>query len=167
MKQTIEIEVPEGKEVIYDKDTKSIKFIDKKPIRSKSWYEFCINHPNTSGEWYFDTDKTTFTDKPLNLSRRFTPFTLKNKEDAEGIIAFIQLIRFRDEWVGDWNIADVEREDGEWFAIKFIYKDCHQGSIDVVIKYLECDILTFPTEELAQEFINCFKDLIEKAKRFI
>lgn len=51
MKQTITIEVPEGKtyKQTTDKDGNIIiQYVDKEPVRSKSWDEFCKNHPIVS-----------------------------------------------------------------------------------------------------------------------
>ena len=48
MKQTIEIEIPDGKKAVW-KDNKVI-FEDIKPQLPKTWDEFCLNNPLKAGE---------------------------------------------------------------------------------------------------------------------
>lgn len=83
------------------------------------------------------------------------------KEDAEGIIALIQLTRLHDEWVGDWKPD-------------FPSRNCFQCSIMYIKDIISVQynthrnrLLTFPNYDLAAEFKDCFKDLLEKAKKFI
>ena len=52
MKQTIEIEVPDGKKAIW-KDNK-IVFEDIKPPLPKTWEEFCEQNKINEGEYYLD-----------------------------------------------------------------------------------------------------------------
>ena len=49
MKQTIEIEVPDGKQAVW-KDGKVV-FEDIKPQLPNTWEEFCKNYPIKSGEF--------------------------------------------------------------------------------------------------------------------
>lgn len=50
MKQTIEIEVPDGKKAVW-KDNKVV-FEDIKPQLPKTWEEFCSQNPIKKGEVY-------------------------------------------------------------------------------------------------------------------
>ena len=52
MKQTIEIEVPDGKKAVW-KDNK-IVFEDIKPPLPKTWEEFCEQNKINEGEYYLD-----------------------------------------------------------------------------------------------------------------
>lgn len=165
MKQTIEIEVPDGKEVVYDEYTKSIKFIDKKPIISKSWEEFVNNHPNISNEWFIENNtglyQVSCDETIVNRDKNEDRNLLATKQDAEGILALIQLTRLRDEWVGDWT-PDYRNFNEDKYHI-----NVRNDNITVDRYSYTRALLSFPTNTLATEFMQCFKDLIIKAKRFI
>lgn len=153
MKQIIKIDVPAGKKAVYDEATQTIKFVDIEPVRSKSWEEFCKNHPNAGNEWYIDSDGDV---KKVNDYRRFHKNNFATREDAEGILALIQLTRLHDEWVGNWKPTT------DWYSICVYDKE-----IEVQRWISSQFLLSFPTEKMAKEFLDCFKDLIIKAKRFI
>lgn len=162
MEQKITIEVPEGKKAVYNEKTQVIEFVDIEPIRSRSWKEFCKNHPSTSNEFYIDNDGTILKFCGI-IDRKNCANHLSTKEDAEGILALIQLIRLHDEWVGDWKPA-AARDYKDYYAIKY---DLLNANITVGEGWNTQHILSFPVKEMAKEFLNCFRDLIEKAKRFI
>ena len=52
-KQTLEIEVPDGKKAVW-KDGKVV-FEDIEPQLPNTWKEFCKNHPIKNGEYYIDS----------------------------------------------------------------------------------------------------------------
>lgn len=164
MKQIIEIEVPDGKEVVYDEYTKSIKFIDKKHSISKSWEEFVANHPNVVNEWYVDSASNIIRYNDSNNSKRNREGDknlLAIKEDAEGILALIQLTRLRDEWIGDWTPDYLNISEDKYHIVIL-------DNAIKVNKYTRTGaLLSFPTKNLATEFMQCYIDLIIKAKRFI
>lgn len=173
MKQTITIEVPEGKtyKQTTDKDGNIIiQYVDKEPIRSKSWDEFCKNHPIVSNtEWCIAGSILTSACK--EIKSREAAFNqakgyLSNKEDAEGILSLIQLIRLHDEWVGDWSICETVKANSNWYAVR-TYIDDNKLNVEVMQHYKNYYLLSFPTYDMAREFLECFKDLIEKSKRFI
>lgn len=161
MEQTIKIEVPDGKKAIWNESTNTIEFVNKKPTRSKSWEEFCKNHPVLlSNEYYIRATGVDKTSCQYNSRREMDKGYLSNKEDAEGIYALIQLTRLHDEWVGDWKV-DYSKKELVW---GITYSTC---GFTVGVWYSTYLLLSFPKEEMAREFLKCFKDLIETAKRFI
>lgn len=167
MEQTIKINVPEGKIARYNEETQTIEFVDKEPIRSKSWEEFCKNHPFQKTEWYVSSYGTIETYETIeemsyipNEDKRTNVFSnaLETKEDAEGIIALIQLTRLHDEWVGDWKpVIDTP----------FSSITCSKYNGELFIECNNHRLLIFPTLDMAIEFKNCFKYLLLKAKKFI
>ena len=168
MKQTITIEVPEGKtyKQTTDKDGNIIiQYIDKEPVRSKSWEEFCKNHPFTNREYSINKaiSLTSWNEGIRSIDEKGYLPTI---EDAEGILALIQLTRLHDEWVGDWSIYETEKANSDWYAVR-TYIDDNKLSVEVMQHYKNYYLLSFPTYSMAKEFLECFKDLIEKAKRFI
>lgn len=166
MTQNIVIEIPKGKvakQVTNPDGSISITFVDKEPIRSKSWEEFCENHPDANNEWYINPlGKVLESNSSLTNLRRVNA-NLSTKEDAEGILALIQLTRLHDEWVGDWKGTYIAQYAGD---LKYQIT-CSEDEPCVLFHHVEHSLLDFPTKELATEFLECFKDLIEKAKKFI
>ena len=160
MKKTITIEIPEGKtykQTVDENGNLVIQYIDKEPVKSKSWKEFCENHPIVEDEYYISSQgKIKNIDGLRNSS---CDHHLATKEDAEGILALIQLTRLHDEWVSDSNYKDFEQK-------AYIYILPCTGEPEIYIGKAHC-LLGFPSYKMAQEFIKCFKDLIEKAKKFI
>lgn len=167
MKQTItiNIDVRDGYELKYNPETRTIEEVKKEPVRSKSWEEFCENHPKTEEEYYIGATGKVFR-LGGRCDRSSCPNHLATKEDAEGILALIQLTRLHDEWVGDWDILNSELHNDCWYSIKNIPTN-HTFSLTVLQRYSDLRLLSFPTKEMAEEFLGCFKDLIDKAKKFI
>ena len=153
---TIDIDVRDGYELKYNPETRTIEEVKKKPVRSKSWDEFCENHPYITKEYYINDNGLVY---PITECNRTCCNNLETKEDAEGILALIQLIRLHDEWVGGSKFV------GDSYIIKYTLID-DSYRIKLVSAYWQT-ILNFPTKEMAEEFLKCFKDLIKKAKRFI
>ena len=76
------------------------------------------------------------------------------KERAEQFVALGKLMQLRDYWVRGYKKTEEEY---------VIYITC-QGNIRVTTwhnKFMKK--LTFPTEDMANDFINCFRDLIKTA----
>lgn len=80
------------------------------------------------------------------------------KEQAEASIALAQLSQllkvYRENWTPNWS----DNEQKKW-CIYF-----HSNELYNVTFYQAHHFLSFPTQELAQEFLDNFRDLIEKAK---
>lgn len=155
---TIDIDVRDGYELKYNPKTRTIEEVKKEPVKSKSWEEFCENHPITK-EYYINDNGLVCLITECN---RTCCNNLEAKEDAEGILALIQLTRLHDEWVGDWKGPTLV---GDSYIIKYTLID-DSYRVQFANAYWQT-ILNFPTKEMAEEFLKCFKDLIKKAKRFI
>ena len=106
MKQTIEIEVPEGKKAVW-KDRKVV-FEDIMPELPKSWEEFCNKCKVKEFEAYIGLNSTITTavsrrERLSDLDRSLLP----SKEAAEAHLALMQLHQLRDcyrqGWIPDWN----------------------------------------------------------------
>lgn len=156
MKQTIEIEVPDGYKAEYNKDTQKIEVV--KVELPKTWEEFCENYPVKSDEYLIDS-WGNFT-IPSETERYLTRFLAPNKETAEAFIALMQLIQLRDcyrqGWKPDWK-------DGS-------KKHCIVAYDSYMLKetYLKLNTtLSFQSEEIRDKFMKNFSDLIEKAKELI
>ena len=153
---TIDIDVRDGYELKYNPETRTIEEVKKESVRSRSWEEFCENHPYITKEYYINDNGLVY---PITECNRTCYNNLETKEDAEGILALIQLIRLHDEWVGGSKLV------GNSYIIKYTLID-DSYRIKLASAYWQT-ILNFPTKKMAEEFLKCFKDLIKKAKRFI
>ena len=160
MKQTIEIEVPDGKKAVW-KDNKVV-FEDIKPQFPKTWEEFCEQNMIKKSEYYlndsscilelYNDERDVFSDRNV----------LPTRQAAEAHLALMQLHQLRDCYRQGWvpNLIEGSRK----YCIAGYY-----SSITKSIKYQVVDstyasnFLSFPTYELAEEFLINFRELIEKA----
>ena len=104
MKQTIEIEVPDGKKAIW-KDGKVV-FEDIKPKLPKTWEEFCEQNEVKDGEYYIGSSLSdlvevmaeNYSHRRKNCDRNILP----NKQAAEQHLALMQLHQLRDCYRQGW-----------------------------------------------------------------
>lgn len=160
MKQTIEIEVPDGKKAIWKDGT--VVFEDIKPKLPKTWMEFCNNNKIEPNE-YFIGDNSTIC---YWLGTKYRQPTCKNmlpsKKDAETHLILMQLHQLRDCYRQGWT------PDWKNYTTKYVIKNCYYtGTKHIEPKIIDAiyrrNFLAFPTFKLAEEFLNNFKDLIEQA----
>ena len=153
MKQKIEIEVPNGKKAVW-KDGKVIFEDIKLP---KTWEEFCILNPHKTGEYYISSLSSVCKIQGKGLrSYTLDKNAFTSEEAAEQHIALMQLHRLRDCYRQGWK-PDFLDDSRKWCIIK----NNNILSVDWGINYSV--FLSFQTKELAEEFLNNFKDLIEQA----
>lgn len=159
MKQTIEIEVPEGKQAIW-KDGK-IVFEDIKPQLPKTWEEFCRIKNFIDSEAYIGSSS-----KCIEIGKCFTSEDrerryysdrniLPSKKAAEQHLALMQLHQLRDCYrqgcIPTFNkesFGIIRGVNGHLTIDKFMYSS---------------SFLSFQTKEIAEEFLTNFHDLIEQA----
>lgn len=87
------------------------------------------------------------------------------KEEATAFAALCRLIHLRDAWWGEWR-PNWEEADGDIYVIYY------NGDLDsVIVNEIETcynsRTLAFPTEGMADDFLNTFRELIEQAKMFL
>ena len=75
----------------------------------------------------------------------------------------MQLMSLRQAWIGDWK---PNWNDHTQLKAAIRCKDC-SGFLVIAFKDLASRPLSFPTVKMAEEFLNCFKDLLETAKSLI
>ena len=152
----IKITIPDNYVLIKDGDTYIVK--EKKQKHPRSWREFCKNYPRTTNEYFIGYNSSI--DKILGTSIPRDAEQDKNicasKEEAEAFLALMQLRQLRKAWVGDWKPTEKERDYGIIAA-----KD---GSLEISCYDSLHRNMLFPTEAMAKDFLNCFRDLCETAK---
>ena len=156
MKQTIEIEVPDGKKAVCKDGT--IVFEDIKHELPKTWEEFCEQNEVKNGECYISSQSDVtgvFAYNYLHRRETLDRNILPNKKAAEQHLALMQLHQLRDCYRKGW----VPTVDKVSFGI--IRKV--EGDLDTDIFMYSSRFLSFQSEEIAKEFLDNFRDLIEQA----
>lgn len=126
----------------------------------KSWEEYC---KNLNQGYYLNSDsEIDFVEYSSTVKNSdYAKNMLPTKELAEAFLAFMQLMSLRQAWIGDWE-PDWNDISIPKYGIVF-----EQYEFQVDIRWSEAHNLSFPTKEMAQDFLDCFRDLIEKAKVLI
>lgn len=117
----------------------------------RSWEEFATNHARMG--YYISSDG-----KPLmcaSSGKLSSPHVCPSKKSAEAHLAMIQLEQLRNCWWSGWEPTwDISHK----YCIYLCYNEVQVRMCTNVARFL-----TFPTREMAIEFLECFRDLIEKA----
>ena len=161
MKQTIEIEVPDGKKAVW-KDNKVV-FEGIKPQLPKTWEEFCYNNDRKPNEAFITNSSEIYL---ITEQHERKPFgdrnILPSKQAAKQHLALMQLHQLRDcyrqGWIPDWSVCTNK------YCIIYngIYCDTNYNH-SIIVNAHTMKFLSFQSREIAQEFLNNFKDLIEQA----
>ena len=153
----VKIQLPDSCKLIKDGNTYIVK--EKKQEPPRSWEEFCKRFPLKKSEAYIDFDSTIDVTN-CKCSRDVS--TSKNWctsiEEAEAFLALMQLRQLRKAWVGDWKQFKGNSCAGIFYSVS---DDKVTVSYD---RFWTNITLSFPTEEMAEDFLNCFRDLCETAK---
>ena len=156
MKQTIEIEVPDGKKAVW-KDGKVV-FEDIEPELPKTWKEFCKIYKSTGSETFITNDSEInkcFSIKNPDLDRNILP----SKKAAEQHLALMQLHQLRDYYRQGWLPVT-----SNGYSINRCYnQNMNLIKLEIIEYYYTSKFLSFQTKEIAEEFLTNFRDLIEKA----
>lgn len=146
----LKINIPEGYEI--DKEKSTFEEIIFKKIEDplaklpKTWEDYCKQ--TISCKSYFHSRYLKPCIRESLFDGVYCEFS--TKERVKQYVALGRLLQLRDYWVGDWkrNLNN----------IYVIYKNVIMAAGN------DSDFpLTFPTREMAEEFKNCFEDLIKEA----
>ena len=154
MKQTIEIEVPDGKKAVW-KDNKVV-FEDIKSKFPKTWEEFCEQNMIKKSEYYLNPSSCIlelWDDKrDISSDRNVLP----TRQAAEAHLALMQLHQLRDcyreGWEPNWN-----NDCNKYIIVK------NRDKYVVFGGSWTNQFLSFQDRERAEEFLTNFRDLIEQA----
>ena len=165
----LEYEIIDG----YEFDKIDNNKIILKPIKSKypKTYEECCEvlfNDKSYAEYIFIPAKVCISYHRGDFITEL-PFEIKPYETT--IRRFYKLLICRDAY---WQIAGVQMGlDKPWKPdwcneekLKFCIA-CSYGTIDKTVTVVWNSILSFPTEEMRDEFYNNFKDLIEQCKELL
>lgn len=149
MEKELKIEVPQGYEIDRQKSTFEKIVFKKIPENPKTWEEYCSLMKGKT--MYYTNCNTIIVSGFSDAHDKFV-----TKKRAEQFIALGKLLQLRDYWV-----------KGNEFKYAVGIFTLSEG----VIVTHNCDIndcaLTFQTQEMADKFINCFRDLIKQASPLV
>ena len=134
-------------------------FEDLEPKLPKTWEEFCKQNLIKIEERYIASNSAIYKAATSVFERNpeYDRYILPSKEAAEAHLVLMQLHQLRDcyrqGWVPNWNNEDEERYSILHNTIHYIITDTTIAS----------KFLTFQSEEIAKEFLDNFRDLIEQA----
>ena len=162
MKQTIEIEVPDGKKAILKNNT--IIFEDIKPQLPKTWDEFCKNYPPKKGECYMgpSCEICNIVYHTDNRDKDSDRNILPSRQAAEAHLALMQLHQLRDCYRQGW-IPNLIEGSIKYCIIGYYISNTKSIKYRVDDLAYTSNFLSFPTYELAEEFLTNFRELIEQA----
>ena len=144
MEKELKIEVPIGYEIDRQKSTFEkivFKKIDSFP---KTWEDYCFL---MKGKTVYHTNYNYIVVRSFQDAHNM----FATKERAKQFIAFGELLQLRDYWVKGYNEFKFALF---WTKVGITITD-NSG----IVSYS----LSFPTREMAEEFKNCFSDLIKQA----
>ena len=162
----VEIEIPDNCEII--KEDNIFKIVEKKkestkeePTLPRSWEEFCELNPSGAGEYYISTNAgVSHTLDNYSRDRDHDKNLMSTPEEAVAVLALIQLRRLRETWIGSF--------EPNWNENDFYPAIIVDSYDDIIVNTVDAPrALLFPNLELAKEFRECFKDLLEEAKMLL
>lgn len=166
-RKSIVIDIPDGMCIDESKSTfEKIVFKKKENAKPRSWEEYYKQQiANKKCGYYIDDvncssavvvwDNYAVADNWRNV--------LPSKELTKAFLAMMQLMSLRQAWIGNWQ---PDWNDHTQLKAAIRCKDRSEFLV-IAFKDLASRPLSFPTEEMAEEFMNCFKDLLEIAKPLI
>lgn len=151
--ETIEIN---GKEYQLDiNKAKEQGLLKEKDGKPHSWEEY-VKMAETAQIIPCDAYANYFYKK----QKRITYDVFNSTNEAKAFCALGKLIQLRDAWLGecalDWNNSD------DKYCIWVL-----NGELYIDTAMFIQRTLAFPTEKMATEFLETFRDLIEEAKMFL
>lgn len=147
----------EGKEYQLDiEQAEKLGLLKEKDSRVRSWEEFQEKYRNTTGYWF---DKlqgiVTLSCGTGATCEQLTP------HEAKAIAAFSKLLKLRRDWIGEWKHDWSTRDQSSGMIVM------NRSRLTIGAACTVSHPLTFPTEQMAKDFLETFRDLIEEAKILI
>ena len=157
--ETIEIN---GKSYLIDIE-KAIEqgLLKEKDSNPRSWEEYAIRRCKTEN---FFSSTGVNDDDGGDVICDYDIFN--SMDEAKAFCALGKLIQLRDAWWGEWR-PDYKPD---YVADNSVYNILYAAGSGIITKDNPCyinRILAFPTPEMATDFLETFRDLIEQAKMFL
>lgn len=155
--KTIEID---GKSYLIDIEKATEQgLLKEKDNKPRSWEEY-VKMAETVQIVPCDVYANYFNKK--DKGRRITYDVFNSEEEARAFCALGKLIQLRDVWWGECEWKP------DWNEVYNKYTIVNaSGCIDYNTVTFNSRVLAFPTKEMATDFLETFRDLIEEAKMFL
>lgn len=159
----MKITPPEGYVIDEERSTIYNIVFKKKNELPTTWEEFCEQNPFKQEEFFVSAfsqirpSTRTGSERVLNKDENL----LSTKEDAKAHLALIQLHRLRDVYRQGW-VPDYKEVLTVKYAIRFI-----NNALCIIQTNTQSNFLTFQSQEIAEQFLENFEDLILEAKELI
>jgi hypothetical protein len=136
------------------------KEYEKQNELPKTWEEFCERNPIKEKEAFINSGSGIVSLNDFAYARKFRlcdgdKNICTSVQEAEAFLALIQLRQLRKAYVKDWEPTYKHQYYGIIFNIH---------GLDILPYALVHKSMSFPTHELAKQFLINFKDLLEIAK---
>lgn len=153
------IQIPKG--YVIDTENSNDRQILLKKIednKARSWEEYCKKMEGKDSYYYDELFKEIryahFNSQPL-ISE------FEDKEEAEAFAALGKLRKFRKDWIGEWKPDYNNSREAKFVIFN------RQNVVCRGVDYIVNNPMSFPTEEMCDEFFDTFKDLLEQAKTLL
>lgn len=140
------------------RDWTKVKYEKKKEL-PKTWEKFCEDNPRKKNEAYFDLcSKICIITQDYEYRDKYTDKNLlPSKQAAEAHLALMQLHQLRDAWREGW-VPDWKDGNQKKYVIAY-----DKGEFEIWQYRTVSRFLAFQDEKRADEFKDCFIDLIKQA----
>ena len=157
MEPKLELVTINGKEYQLDiEQAKKLNLLKEKGNRVRSWEEFKEKYINDTGYVYVEELKHSQTTSiPFYIADQLTP------HEARAMAAFSKLLKLRRDWVGEWE-PDWKNHQTQHYVLEYL-----DDRIRIYPQWYYARSFSFPTAQMAKEFLKTFHDLIEEAKILI
>jgi hypothetical protein len=147
----------EGKEYQLDiEQAKKLNLLKEKDNKVRSWEEFKKKCVESGGYYWSDFYNNLMeSDIPVLTKEQLTP------HEAKALAAFSKLLKLRRDWIGEWE-PDWENHQTQHYVLEYL-----DDRIRIYPQWYYARSLSFPTAQMAKEFLDTFRDLIEEAKILI
>ena len=153
------INIPEGYEIDKEQSTERQIVLRKIDNRVRSWEEYCKKMEGKDS-YYFNEIVGKICSAKFKEDFILSEFV--DDEDVVAFVAFSRLRKLRRYWLGrNWK--------PDWTNVqqpKYAIANSSNKLVDCTCREISHP-LSFPTEEMRDEFFNCFKDYLEQAKSLL
>lgn len=157
MKQTVEIDVPDGAIVDLEHSELAYKYLPS------TWEEFC-KYVHLQGPGFYIGANSRMISDPIDRGPRDPELDknrLSSKDDARAHLALMQLHALRDcyrqGWAPNWDTNEEAKYNITYYG----------NDASIQCSHYARAFLSFQSRSIANNFLNNFKDLIALAKDLI
>lgn len=137
-----------------------LKEYEKQNELPKTWEEFCKRNPVTPDEYWIETIKSKYCNNSFERERDIDmdKNVCVSLQEAQAFTALMQLRQLRKCYVGNW--------EPDWTNCRTAKSSiiCIEGELMIFDAITTHRSMSFPNSNLAKQFLDNFKDLLEIAK---